>query len=183
MSKMRQSHHTKWIKPSPKQSVVKRSWQTRSIPSGYFRLLSTDVEDAQCEVIPVPFIESGLLIFHTESVHCQLCETVVSDFAERKGLTLFCVEFNDRIIGEIKIDDATLSAFAGAELPVTVDSVELISIFETDFGTSVTDSSFWVDSLSRMGLFCKDFSDMMGTREDKSMRIVLWITWQGDVAH
>jgi hypothetical protein len=153
-----------------------RHWQTESRT---FRLPKNDSDEPTRQ----PFIESGLLIFRTMSIFCPISEILAPDSAERKGLKFFSILHNSTIIGELKIDSATLErSFALNQLDNTV-SVELISLFEMDFGSEAMKRLFWMDSLSRRKTFGTDFSEMIEGRKDKMIRVVLWIRWDGDVAY
>ena len=87
------------------------------------------------------------------------------------------------MIGELKIDTVTLEHCLAPDSLGHVDAIELISLFEMDFGNETMKSLFWMNSFSRLEIFGKTFSDMMEGREDKRMRVVLWIRWEGDVSY
>jgi hypothetical protein len=40
-----------------------------------------------------------------------------------------------------------------------------------------------MNSLSRLGIFGKEFSDMMEGRDDKNICVAMWIRWDCDVAY
>lgn len=131
----------------------------------------------------LPFVKSGLLLFITKSIACSIHETAAPDLAGRRNLRFFSISHNGSMIGELKIDTETLDDLGAFYSPKSMDSIELISLFEMDFGNEPMKSLLWMESLSRRGVFGKDFLDMIEGREDKNMHVVLWIRWDGDVAY
>jgi hypothetical protein len=129
------------------------------------------------------YIHSGLLFFKAKSIICSIRETDSPKLAERRNLRYFSINFNGPMIGELKIDAASLESLEAHCQSDYMDSIELISLFEMDFGSESMKNLLWMDSMSWRGNFGKDFSDMISGREDKNMHVVMWIRWDGDVAY
>ncbi|KAF4630693.1 hypothetical protein G7Y89_g7445 [Cudoniella acicularis] len=170
------SHHTLWKRHGP-ENFEGPVWNNRSE--------NDDDQQLQLDhpiggVLTVSFIETGILVFETRSITCSIHETEAPDLASRKGLRFFAIKSNGTMIGELKIDSGTLDSVR--DVDVSQETIELISLFDLDFETQAMKDLLWMNSLSRRGTFGREFAEMVQGIEEKRMRIVIWIKWDGNIA-
>jgi hypothetical protein len=128
--------------------------------------------------------ESGLLVFHTESVVCSVNESSAYSPADYRDLHFLSVLSNDTYIGELKVDSNTIQSLLKTEdEDGSNSSVELIQLFELDFATSSLKSLLFLNRMSRLGQFRKEFVDMIEGSDDKHVYVVMWIRWENGVAY
>ncbi|TGO51974.1 hypothetical protein BCON_0150g00060 [Botryotinia convoluta] len=185
------------VHTSPSQSHQSMSsWYTYSYsptsgsrsPKPKFRAL-LDVErelDASTrKIMSSNFIGPSILLFQTYYITCQIDMNEISrpPLARHKDLRFFTISSlgKDEMIGELKIDSASLNNFLeshGSSDPTsTTIKIELISLLEIDFGSSSIQNLMWMNVHSARGTFSKDFLDMVKKREDRRMKCVMWIVW------
>ncbi|KAF7954714.1 hypothetical protein EAE96_005833 [Botrytis aclada] len=183
------------VHTSPSQTHQSMSsWYTHSYPAtpgsksskSKFRALLNaegDLDASSQKIMSSNFIGPSILLFQTYSITCQIDMNEISrpPLARHKDLRFFTISSlaGDEMMGELKIDSASLSTFLGTQ--VSSDStnaniqVELISLFEIDFGSSSIRNLMWMNMHSSRGTFSKDFVDMVNEREDRRMKCVMWI--------
>lgn len=96
---------TRWL-DSPLKLHGERIFQNKSLRFRY--VYQETPEDCHQLVSPISFIESGLLVFNAKSILCSIRETEAPALAQRRDLLFFCLEHNGEVIGETKLDSATL---------------------------------------------------------------------------
>ncbi|TGO59937.1 hypothetical protein BOTNAR_0154g00180 [Botryotinia narcissicola] len=153
-----------------------------------FRAL-LDVEGGQHgstrKIMSSNFIGPSILLFQTYSITCHIDMNEISrpPLARHKDLRFFTIASlgKDEMIGELKIDSGSLNNFleshVSSDTTNTALQIELISLFEVDFGSSSVQSLMWMNEHSSRGTFSKDFMDMVEKREDRKMKCVMWIVW------
>ncbi|KAF7915185.1 uncharacterized protein EAE98_011270 [Botrytis deweyae] len=201
--KIRQENRYKQVVPtikvhtSPSQShQIMTSWYTRSYsatpgsrsPKPKFRALldvEGDLDTRTWKIMSSNFIGPSILLFQTYSITCQIdmIEILRPPLARHKDLRFFTISSlgEDQMIGELKIDSATLNNFleshVSSDSTSTTIQIELISLFEIDFGTSSVQNLMWMNEHSSRGTFSREFMDMVKEREGRRMKCVMWIVW------
>ncbi|KAF7908151.1 uncharacterized protein EAF01_003906 [Botrytis porri] len=144
-----------------------------------------DPDASSRKIMSSNFIGPSILLFQTYSITCQIDMNEISQppLARHKDLRFFAVSSlaKTEMIGELKIDSATLNTFLESHIPSdstsTTLQIELISLFEIDFGSSSVQNLMWMNGHSSRGTFSKDFMQMVEKRESRRMKCVMWIVW------
>ncbi|KAB8294723.1 hypothetical protein EYC80_006685 [Monilinia laxa] len=172
------SWHSYSYAPDPRQT------ETESKISA---LIDTDAEMASGKIMSNNFIGPSILIFQTRSITCQIKAASRPPLSRHKDLSFCSISNNNVTIGELKVDSATLNSFLVCDQhdahfesdPITI---ELISLFEIDFANAAVQDLLWINANSSRGTFSKAFMALVQERDDRSMRAVMWITWEEGVA-
>ncbi|TGO33080.1 hypothetical protein BHYA_0268g00070 [Botrytis hyacinthi] len=185
------------VHTSPSQSHQSMSsWYTYSYsptsesrsPKPKFRALldvEGDLDASTRKIMSSNFIGPSILLFQTYSITCHIDMHEISrpPLARHKDLRFFTVSSlgKDNMIGELKIDSGSLNNFleyhVSSDPTSTTVQIELISLFEIDFGSSSVQNLMWMNEHSSRGTFSKDFMEMLKEREDRRMKCVMWIVW------
>ncbi|KAJ8066740.1 hypothetical protein OCU04_004130 [Sclerotinia nivalis] len=151
------------------------------------------------KIISSNFIGPSILIFHTNSLICQIKETSKPSLAKHKDLRFFSispVSPSAEIIGELKIDITTLNTFLSSQPHIHTSTeskpvlltAEILSLFEVDFASPSVRDLLWLNRYSARNTFSRGFRELLGKSGEKSgdkrmrMRAVMWISWEGGVA-
>lgn len=162
---------TQWLTPSS-QPASKQVYQS----GDKYLELSDKATQFQTEALtPVSFIESGFLAFRTESIFCSITEVEFPDLAELKDISFFSIDYHEEMIGELKIDPSTLTSTLGSAPADSTPTIEIISLFELDFKSSALQGLLVMNSFINSARFGAEFTDMVENREDKTVRVVMWI--------
>ncbi|KAK6607424.1 heterokaryon incompatibility protein [Botrytis cinerea] len=185
------------VHTSPSQSHQSMSsWYTHSysptpgsrFPKTAFRAtldVEGELESRTRKIMSSNFIGPSILLFQTYSITCQIDTNEISrpPLARHKDLRFFTISSltNNEMIGELKIDYTTLNTFLESQdssnSTSTIIQIELISLFEIDFGSSSVQNLMWMNTHSARGTFSKEFMEMVEEMEDKRMKCVMWIVW------
>ncbi|CZR66622.1 related to tol protein [Phialocephala subalpina] len=178
--------NTSWMDTASHAEITSRQ---RRYGTRKFKVSNPASENAKKDAnTPSSFIGPSILTFKTTSITCSLIETVAPVLSALKNLKHFSIFTSSPFsptshIGELKIDTATITTLSSSK-DVDLDSVELISLFSMNFSSQAMKDLLWMNSLSKIGIFSKEFVDMVESREDEDrwMKAVMWIVWEQGIA-
>ncbi|KAF8853579.1 HET-domain-containing protein [Acephala macrosclerotiorum] len=181
--------NTPWMDPASHLNITSREWkyESKTLKISGTDSRNTSREDSE-KIILQHFIGPSILIFKTASITCSLTETTAPPLSHRKNLKHFSITISSSSstnthIGELKIDTSTFGTLCST-MRLDLGSVELISLFSIDFSSQAMKDLLWMNSLSKIGIFSKEFADMVDGMEEggRWMKAVMWIRWEEGIA-